>query len=102
MSDIRSVVIATFTPVRDGAELHGSVIGNIYGNYVPYQCAVDYGQLHDKWVPLVNPKDLPFGAKEMWVEWSHCIGSGGQPGDQVQLLVTYYFDGRAPLVKVVS
>jgi hypothetical protein len=102
MADLRSVVIVTFTPVRDGAELHGKLIGNIYGNYAPYQCTVDYAQLHDKWVPLINPQDLPFHAPTMWVEASHCVDGGGDPAVKVQLLVTYYFDGRAPLVKVVA
>lgn len=101
MTDHRNVIIATFTPVRDGAELHGKVVGNIYGNYQPLPVTVDYGQLHDKWVPMVTHPPLPFTAPEMWVEWSHCIEQ--QPGeDKVQLLVTYYFDGRAPLVKVVA
>lgn len=101
MSDIRNVVIATFTPVRDDAAESGKVIGNIYGNYAPLQVTIDYGQLHDKWVPMVAHPALPFYAPEMWVEWSHCI-SGTDEKDTVKLLVTYYFDGRAPTVKVVA
>ena len=101
MADYRNVVIVTFTPVRDGAELHCAVIGNIYGNYVPFQCTVDYGQMHDKWVPIVDPPTWKNTGKVAWVEWSHCLEQ--QPGDdKVQLLVTYFFDGRAPLVKVVA
>lgn len=94
MADIRNVVIVTFTPVRDGAELHGKVIGSIYGNFQPLPVTVDYGQLHDKWVPLVDYPDLPFYAPEMWVEWSHCVEQDVAT-DKVQILTTYYLkDGR--------
>lgn len=99
--DYRSVIIITFTPVRDGAELHGKVIGNIFGNYVPFQCVVNYGLLHDKWVLMVSHPDLPFDAPEMWVEWSHCVAGNNDP-DETKLLVTIFVDGRAPTMKVVA
>ena len=102
MADIRNVMIVTFTPVQDDAGLSGKVIGKIFGNYQPYSCEVDYATLHDRMVQLVNPKGLPFAAPEMWVEWSHCVEGGGEPGVSVQLLVTYFSDGRAPTVKVVG
>jgi len=102
MADLRNVVIVTFTPVQDDAGLSGKVIGKIFGNYQPYSCIVDYATLHDKMVQLVDPKGLPFYAPEMWVEFSHCVEGGGGDKESVQLIVTYYFDGRAPLVKVVG
>jgi len=102
MADIRNVVIVTFTPVQDDAGLSGKVIGKIYGNFQPYSCEVDYATLHDRMVQLVNPKGLPFSTPQMWVEWSHCVEGGGGDKESVQLLVTYYFDGRSPLVKVVG
>jgi len=101
MTDIRSAIIVTFTPVRDGAELHGKVIGNIYGNFAPFPCTVDYGQMHDKWVPLVTHPELPFDAEEMWVEWSHCVESS-EDKESYKVLVTVYTDGREPTAKIVG
>jgi|PlaIllAssembly_1097288.scaffolds.fasta_scaffold525924_2 hypothetical protein len=101
MADIRDVVIVTYTPVRDGAELHGKVIGTIYGNYVPFQCKVDYAGMHDKWVSIVDPPTWKDTGKQGWVEWSHCVGSG-ELGDEINVLVTIYKDGRPPTAKIVS
>ena len=101
MADYRNVVIVTFTPVLDDAGLSGKVIGSIYGNYVPFQCTVDYATLHDRYVTIVNPSTWKDTGKVAWIEWSHCVANDGDK-DKVQLLVTYYFDGRAPLVKVVA
>ena len=101
MADLRDVTIVTFTPVRDAAELHGKVIGKIYGNYQPFHCTVDYAELHDAWVPIVDPPTWKDTGKQGWVEWSHCVGSG-ELGDEINVLVTIYKDGRPPTAKIVS
>ena len=91
--DLRNVVIVTFTPVKDDAGLSGKVIGSIYGNFQPYPCVVDYAKLHDKDVPIIDPPTWMNTGKQGWIEWSHCVeGSGSH--DKVQILTTYYFDGR--------
>ena len=99
--NIKDVVIISYTPVRDDAELHGKVIGGIYGNYVPFQCKVDYGEFHDKWVPIVDPPMWKDTGKQGWIEWSHCVESDNL-GEETNILVTVYKDGRPPVAKIVS
>jgi len=101
MADIRDVVIVSYTPVKDDAGLSGRVIGAIYGNYVPFQCKVDYAELHDKDVPMVDPPTWRNTGKQGWIEWSHCVGSENL-GDETNVLVTIYKDGRPPTAKIVS
>lgn len=102
MADLRSVMIVSYTPVQDDAGLSGKVIGHIFGNYVPFQCVVDYSKLHDGMVTIADPPTWRNTGKVGWVEWSHCVEGGGQDDEVVQLLVTYYLDGRQPSVKVIG
>ena len=60
---------------------------------------MDYGQIHDNWVPITYPPTWKETGKVGWVKWSRCAED--RPGE-TKLLVTMYDDGRAPTVKVVG
>jgi hypothetical protein len=98
MADIRNVLVVGDGPVKTGAGLHGVDIGYIWGGF-NVQLTIDYAQLHDGWVPIVNPNPWKDSGKQGWVKWSRLAED--TPGE-IKLLVTYYTDGRAPLVKVIS
>ena len=98
MSDLRNVIIVGDGPVKDDAALSGRDIGYIWG-YGNVQLTVDLAQIHDAWVPIVNPNPWKDSGKQGWVKWSRCAED--RPGE-TKLLVTVYSDGRAPTVKVVA
>lgn len=98
MAVIRNVVVIGSGPVKDAAALHGKDIGYIY-DFGNVQLSVDYARLEDGWVPMVNPPTWKETGKVGWVKWSRCAEI---MSDEIKLLVTYFTDGRAPLVKVVG
>lgn len=98
MADNKSVIIIGDGPIKDAAGLHGKDIGYVWG-YGNVSVVVDYAQLHDGWVPIINPPTWRETGKQGWVKWSRCAE---EVAGELKLLVTYYFDGRAPLVKVVG
>lgn len=98
MADIRNVIVVGDGPIKDASGLHGKDIGYVWG-YGNVQLSVDYAQLHDGWVPIVNPAFWKDSGKQGWVKWSRC--SEDRPGE-TKLLITLFDDGRAPIVKVVG
>lgn len=96
MADYRDVVIVTYTPVQDDAGLSGKVIGRIFGNYVPFECTVDYATLHDKMVTIVNPRTWKDTGKVGWVEWSHCVEQGDDASEEI-VMITRQKDGSYTL-----
>jgi len=98
MADIRNVIVIGDGPVKSDAGLHGADIGYIWG-YGNVNVVVDYAQLHDAWVPIVNPPTWRDTGKVGWIKWARCAE---EVAGEIKLLVTYYTDGRAPTVKVVG
>ena len=102
MADYKSVIVVGSGPIKNGPALHGADIGYVYGGY-NVQLTVDYATLHDGWVAITNPN--PWEGKsnpnheQGWIKWSRVAVDDPQ---EIHLLVTYYTDGRAPMVKVVS
>jgi hypothetical protein len=102
MADIKNVIVVGDGPVKDAAALHGADIGYIWasGNVA---LSVDYQRLEDGWVPITNPNPWPGKYnpqnKQGWVKWARLAVDDPTI---LQLLISYYPDGRAPTVKVVK
>jgi hypothetical protein len=98
MADHRSVIVVSDGPVKDAAALHGLDIGYIWG-YGNVSVVVDYARKEDGWVPITNPPTWRETGKVGWIKWARCAEENI---GEVKLLITYYLDGRAPLVKVIG
>lgn len=98
MSNLATVTIIGDGPIKDAAGLHGRDIGYVWasGNV---EVTVDYDEEHDEWLPIVNPPTWRETKKQGWVKKSRTIKS---ESDVIQMLITYYPDGREPSVKIIK
>ncbi len=69
--DLKNVIVTRDGPIKDDAELHGRDIGYIWASG-GVGLTVDYAELHDGWVPIVNPNPWRDSGKQGWVKWSRC------------------------------
>jgi hypothetical protein len=90
MADLKNVIVVGDGPIKDDAALHGRDIGYVWGGYGT-QLTVDYAELHDAWVPIVNPPTWKDTGKRGWIKWSRVAE---MEAEVTRILVSYYKDGH--------